>query len=134
MSGQITTLPEPVTTAVIGLPYTAQWKSTKLAYANPGEAVSLTFHKRITQLGFVLADAYYQSLVFGPNFDTMDDMPLSENSQDIPANIMQESYDEELIEFPGEWNGDARLCIQAESPRPVTILAAVLAFEVEEKS
>lgn len=134
VSGQITTLPEPVTTAVIGLPYTAQWKSTKLAYANPGEAVSLTFHKRITQLGFVLADAYYQSLTFGPNFDTMDDMPLSENSQDIPANVMQESYDEELIEFPGEWNGDARLCIQAESPRPVTILAAVLAFEVEEKS
>lgn len=134
VGGQIDTLSEAVTTAVVGLPYTAQWKSTKLAYANAGEPASLTFAKRITQLGFVLSDAYYQSLRFGPSFDVMDDMPLSENSEDIPNAIIQGSYDEELIEFPGEWSSDARLCIEAESPRPVTILAAVLAYEVNEKS
>lgn len=135
VGGMITTLSEAVTTAVVGIPYEAQWKSTKLAFAiSADEPVQLTFHKRITQLGFVLADAYYQSLTYGPDFDTMDEMPLSENSQDIPENVMQESYDEELIEFPGEWSGDSRLCIQAASPRPVTILAAVLAYEVEQKS
>lgn len=134
MGGMIDTLPEPVTTAVIGLPYTGQWKSTKLAYANPNEPVQLTYHKRVTQLGFVLADTYYQSLRFGPSFDVMDDMPLSENSQDIPNAVVQGTYDEELIEFPGEWSGDSRICIEAESPRPVTVLAAVLAFEVEPKS
>lgn len=134
VGGQITTLPEAVTTAVVGLPYTAQWKSTKLAYATNDGTSELTMHKRITQLGFVLADAYVQSLTFGPNFTTMDDMPLSENSQDIPENTMQDTYDEELIEFPGEWSGDSRLCIQAMSPRPVTVLAAVLAYDIEDKS
>lgn len=135
VGGQITTLPEAVTTAVVGLPYTAQWKSTKLSYAPTQYAeTELTYHKRITQLGFVLADAYVQSLRFGPSFDVLDDMPVSENSRDIPEDTMQDTYDEELIEFPGEWSGDARLCIEAMSPRPVTVLAAVLAYEVESKS
>jgi hypothetical protein len=138
VGGIIDTLPEPVTTATVGLPYIAQWKSTKLSHAiSPSavnESIQLAFHKRVTQLGFVLADAYAQSLKFGPNFDTLDDMPLTENSQDVAAGTLNTTYDEELIEFPGEWNGDSRICIQAQSPRPVTILAAILAYEVEEKS
>lgn len=133
VGGVINTLPEPVTTATVGLPYTAQWKSTKLAYIEKGEPIRLTHHKRITQLGFVLADAYPQSLRFGPDFDTLDDMPLYENSEEVGDDV-RESYDEELIEFPGEWNSDSRLCIQAASPRPVTVLAAVLAYEAEEKT
>lgn len=132
--GQITTLPEAVTTAFVGLAYTAQWKSTKLAYMSEREPLQLTFHKKITQLGFVLADAYAQSLTFGPSFDTMDDMPLVENAEDVASSTLHATYDEELIEFPGEWSGDSRLCVQAQSPRPVTVLAAVLAYEVEEKS
>lgn len=134
VGGSINSLPEAVTSAVVGLPYTGQWKSTKLAYANPNEPAQLTYHKRVTQLGFVLADTYYQSLRFGPSFDVMDDMPLSENSQDIPNAVVRGTYDEELIEFPGEWSGDSRICIEAESPRPVTVLAAILAFESEPKS
>lgn len=134
VSGAITTLPEAVTTATVGLPYTAQWKSTKLAYSIGGETPPLTYHKRITQLGFVLADAYAQSLKFGPSFTTLDDMPLIENSQEVGSSTLHATYDEELIEFPGEWSGDSRLCIQAQSPRPVTVLAAVLAYEVDEKS
>ena len=84
-------------------------------------------------MGFVLADAYKQSLTFGPDFTTMDDMPLIENSE-LVGDETQVSYDEELIEFPGEWSGDSRVCLQAASPRPVTILAAVLAYELEPKS
>ena len=133
VSGVIDTLPEPVTTAVVGLPYTAQWKSTKLAFVLKDEPLQLTFHKRIFQIGFVLADAYPQSLTFGPSFDVMDDMPLYENSEEVGDDV-RESYDEELIEFPGEWSNDSRVCVQAASPRPVTVLAAVLAYESEEKS
>jgi len=133
VGGQITTLSEAVTSAVVGLPYTAQWKSTKLAFALKDEPVQLTHHKRITQVGFVLADAYDQSLRFGPTFDTLDDMPLFENAEKVGSDT-RTAYDEELIEFPGEWGNDARLCIQAASPRPVTVLAAVLAYLSEEKS
>ena len=60
-------------------------------------------------------------------------MPLIENSEVVGSDT-RTAYDEELIEFPGEWGNDARLCIRAASPRPVTILAAVLAYESEEKS
>jgi len=134
VGGMIDTLPEPVTSAVVGIPYVAQWKSTKLAYVSGEEAVQLTYHKRVAQLGFVLADAAVGSLKFGPSFDVLDDMPLVENSEDIPDGTLYSAYDEELIEFPGEWSGDARICIQATSPRPVTLLAAVLAYDVEEKS
>jgi hypothetical protein len=133
VGGQITTISEAVTTAVVGLAYTAQWKSTKLAHiSKEGEAIQLTHPKRITQVGFVLADAYDQSLTFGPDFDTMDDMPLYENAEEVGSDT-RTAYDEELIEFPGEWGSDSRLCIQATAPRPVTVLAAVLAFETEEK-
>ena len=132
VGGVIDTLPEAVTTATVGLGYTAQWKSTKLSYVVAGEDLQLTFHKRIFQIGFVLADAYDQSLQFGPSFDVLDDMPLYENSEAVGTDTRQ-SYDEELIEFPGEWSSDSRLCIQAAAPRPVTVLAAVLAYEVEGK-
>lgn len=134
VGGQITTLPEAVTTAYVGLPYTAQWKSTKLAYASTGEEIMLTHHKIIKQLGFVLADAYAQSLRYGPDFDTLDDMPLIENSEEVGQSTLHTAYDEELIEFPGEWSPDSRLCIEAQSPRPVTVLAAVIAYETSEKS
>ena len=129
VAGAITTLPEAVTTAHVGLPYTAQWKSTKLAYVNQTEVVSLTRHKRIAKLSLVLNDAYAQSLKFGPSFSTLDDMPLVENSQEVGQSTLHTHYDEELIEFPGEWGTDARLCLQAESPRPVTVLAAVIEYE-----
>ena len=132
VGGQVDTLPEPVTTATIGLSYTARWKSTKLAYASKDEPIQLTFHKIIKQLGFVLADAYPQSLKFGPSFDTLDDMPLYENSEEV-GDTVRTSYDEELIIFPGEWNTDSRVCIQAQSPRPVTVLAAILAYDSVEK-
>ena len=134
VGGQIDTLSEAVTTAYVGLPYTAQWKSTKLAYATQGEILSLTHPKRVTQLGFVLADAYPQSLTFGPSFDQLDDMPLVEDGQDIDTSTTDTAYDQELIEFPGEWSSDSRVCIQAASPRPVTVLAAVLAYDTNEKS
>jgi len=89
----------------------------------------LTRHKRISGLGLVLADAYAQSLKFGPDFTTLDDMPLYENAAEVGQSTLHAVYDEELIEFPGEWGPDSRLCLQAQSPRPVTVLAAVLDYE-----
>lgn len=134
VGGQIDTISEAVTTAVIGLPYTAKWKSTKLAYVTPGEPLSLTHPKRVFQLGFVLVDSYAQSLKFGPSFTNLDDLPIFEEDLEIPASTLDADYDERLIEFPGEWSSDSRICLQAQSPRPVTVLAAVVAYEASEKS
>lgn len=138
VGGQITTLSQAVTEAYVGLPYTAQWQSTKLSYVSPyaimGTQSFLGQPRRISQVGFVLAYAYSQALMFGPDFNTLDSMPGIEDDNDVAdAQVTNASYDERLIEFPGTWGNDSRLCLQAASPRPVTVLAAMIAYELEAK-
>lgn len=131
VGGQITTLSEAVTIAYVGLPYTAQWKSTKLAYSmvKDGQmSISLNKRKMIDRLGLVLLDTYAQSLKFGPSFDTLDDMPLVEQCEEVGQSTLSDEYEEQMIEFPGDWKVDTRLCLQAESPRPVTVLAVTLEY------
>lgn len=130
-SGQIT-LTEAVTSAIIGLPYTAQWKSVKLAYSQ-GPTMLLR-KKKINHLGVVLKNTHYQGLTFGPSFTVLDDLPQTEDNSITAADTIHSTYDEEMIEFPGEWDTDARLCLQAESPRPCNILAAIVGIESYDKN
>lgn len=130
VGGQITTLPEAVTVAYVGLPYTAQWKSTKLTYSIPqSDTISLNKRKNLSHIGLVLLDAYAQSLRFGPSFNTLDDMPLIEGNEEVSQSELHTEYDEVAIEFPGEWSTDARICLEAASPRPVTVLAVTIEYE-----
>jgi hypothetical protein len=125
-------LSESVTSVVVGLPYTAQWKSTKLAYTAQG--TSLTQRKRIPQLGVILYDTHYQGLQYGPDFTTMDDLPLMSQGAAQAFDTVHATFDEDTFEFPGEWSTDSRLCLQAQAPRPCTILAAIIATESHGKS
>jgi len=127
-SGQITGLSEAVTGAIVGQTYTAQWKSTKLAYAIPS-GTTLLRKKRITHLGVILLNTHYQGLKYGPDFDTLDNMPLVKDGANQADDTVHSTYDEEPFEFQGTWDSDARLCLQATAPRPVNILAAVLEVE-----
>ncbi|MHB0965500.1 MAG: phage tail protein [Bellilinea sp.] len=124
-SGQITGLSEAVTTAVVGLGYTAQWKSAKL-----GQALSV--HKHVDHIGLVLANTHYQGLEFGPDFTNMDYLPLVDNGTAVAADSIYSTYDREPIEFPGTWDTDARVCLQATAPRPCTVLATVIDGELYE--
>lgn len=132
--GQITTIPEAVTHAVVGIAYTARWKSTKLSYLAQGEPMSMAQPKRIVHLGLILSNAYYQAIQYGPDFDTLDVMPAVEDGKEIAQDTLNASYDADLFEFPGGWDTDSRLCITAASPRPVTVLAAVVSYDSQEKS
>ena len=60
-------------------------------------------------------------------------MPSVEDGMENIQDTLNTSYDKELFEFNGTWDTDARLCIQAMSPRPVTVLAAVVNYEQEYK-
>jgi len=122
------TLDVAVSNAIIGLPYDAQWKSTKLAHADPSGG-SLTQRKRVTKLGLVMADVHPKGIKFGPDFTTMDDLPEVEAGAIIDANEMREAYDYDLSSFPGGWDTDSRICLRGRAPRPCTILAAVIAME-----
>lgn len=115
------------TSWVAGLVYEARFKSTKLGLADGASA--LCRKKRVAQLGIVARNIHPQGLQYGPDFDTMDDMPLVEDGTDVDQDVVRETYDEASFTFPGHWDTDARLCLKATAPKPVTVLAAVLEME-----
>lgn len=130
-SGSIT-LSEAVTLAYIGLPYTADYKSSKLAYASQ-LGTALCMKKKVNQLGVILSNTHYQGLKYGPDFDTLDDLPLREDEATLSDDTLHSDYDEEMFEFPGDWDTDSRLCLRAQAPRPCTVLAAVVAIQTHDQ-
>lgn len=56
----------------------------------------------------------------------LDDMPEMEDGKAVDEDEVWEAYDKDSIEFPGEWNTDSRIALVAQSPRPCTVLAAVV--------
>lgn len=127
------TLSEAVTYAVIGLPYTGRFKSAKLAYG-AAMGTPLTQKKKIDHIGLVLADTHYQGLEYGPDFDTMDNLPLVEEGVATPADTIWSEYDVPMAEFAGEWHTDSRLCLRATSPRPATVIALALGITTHDKA
>jgi hypothetical protein len=128
VSGQIN-LAVAASNIVVGLPYTAQFQSTKLGQSMPGIDTPLNQQKKVNHLGLVLADTYRNGLKFGPDFTYLDDMPGIEQGTTVADGTLL-AYDENTIEFPGIWDTDTRLCLQAQSPRPCTVLAATIDMEM----
>jgi hypothetical protein len=128
-SGQIT-LATAASNVVVGLPYNAQFKSSKLG-EQVGGSSPLNQQKKINHIGLVLADAHTKGLKFGPDFDHLDDMPGVEAGTSVGESVSS-SYDENLIEFPGVWDTDLRICLQAQAPRPCTVLSATIAIEAND--
>ncbi|BES72162.1 hypothetical protein RE428_31800 [Marinobacter nanhaiticus D15-8W] len=133
VSGGSVSLPSGVTEAVVGLPYTAQYKSTKLAY---GAAMgsSLMQRKRINALALMLANTHYQGLQYGSSFDLLDDLPGMSQGAAITDDTVWEGFDEESFTFNDTWDTDSRLCLQASAPRPCTVLAAIMSMDTNDKA
>lgn len=130
-SGAIT-LTEAVTWAFIGLPYTADYKTARLALAST-TGNPLTQKKRLDHLGLILADVHAQGLQYGSSFDYLDDMPLMEQGAAVDGDAIRVTYDETSFEVNGVWETDSRLCLRAQAPRPVTVLAAVVGIAGHDK-
>lgn len=127
-SGQITGLTTAVTSAVVGLPYTATFKSTKLAYAAQG-GTAVNQQKRVNAIGLTLYKTHYQGLYHGANFDRMDNLPLVVDGVEIAADTIHDALDLGMTETPADWGTDGRLCIKAVAPRPCTVLGVVIQME-----
>lgn len=123
------TLATAASNVVVGLPYTAQWKSGKLVQIQTKQGTGIKHRKSIKQLGLILTDTHYRGLKFGRDFSNLDDMPSIEVGYDVTANTVHTAYDSEPIVFPGSWGTDERLCLQAKAPRPATVLAAIAEVE-----
>jgi hypothetical protein len=131
--GQITIPGDTFTSAVAGLPYEGRFKSSKLVYLVPPGKSGLGAKKKVGYVGLVLADAHAKGLEFGPSYEVMDPLPDYEGYEYVDQDLVREAYEEQLIEFPGEWTIDARLCLRMTAPRPCTILGAVIDMDTRPK-
>jgi hypothetical protein len=129
--GQIMGLGDAVTDAVVGLGYSATFKSAKLAYAAQlGTALNQT--KKVDKIGLVLANTHAQGLEYGQSFTVMDNMPLVEDGAEVDSNTVWSDFDGMMITVPGEWGTDSRLCLRGTAPRPCMVMAAVVGVTTNE--
>lgn len=120
------TLTEAVSKACIGLCYEARFKSAKLAYAAAG-GTALTKVKTFSAVGLILANTHMAGLQYGQSFDCLEDLPkLGPNDERLDKNHIYDELDMPDMEVDHEWSTDTRLCLRAKSPRPCTVLAAVI--------
>lgn len=131
-SGNVT-LSEFVTSAVVGIPYTARYKSSKLAFAASG-GTALLQKKRVNQIGLLLYNTYYQGIQYGPDFSTLDNLPLVSDGFTQASNTLHSTFDEDTFEFNGSWDTDSRVCLQAQSPNPCTVLALIVQMVTNDKA
>lgn len=117
-------LSSPATNVVVGLGYSATFTSAKMGLQAPGGS-PLNQQKRANHIGVILADTHRKGIRFGSSLDYMDDMPAMENGTAVTTEV-SETYDENLIEFPGKWTTDLRINIVAQAPRPATVMAVTL--------
>lgn len=132
VTGGAFTLAEAATPFVYGLNYTAQFKSSKLAYAaQMGTAIN---QKKIpNKLGLVARNLCAGGLQYGQDFNNLDYLPVVEEGDTFSDDYVYEEYDQEMFEFNGDYDTDARLCLQCESPFAATILAATLQITTNER-
>lgn len=126
------TLPETVETAVVGLPYEARFKSTKLAYAAQGGS-ALTQKKRVNYLGLILADTHAKGLKYGASYTLLDDLPTVEDGATVDGDYVWQAYDKDAVTFNGTYDTDSRVCLVAKAPRCCTVLAAVVGMQTHDK-
>lgn len=129
LSGNIT-LPAPVTTYCAGLTYSAKFKSAKLAYsAQPSSP--LAENKRIANISLILANTHAQGVRYGRDFTSLQSLPLTPGGKVIASDSMLTTFDDQPWNMGGTWNSDSRICLQADAPRPATVMAIVLDMEVK---
>jgi hypothetical protein len=121
--------PEPWTNLVIGLKYTADWRSTKLTMLPTQAGTTLTLTKGIQALGLVLADVHAKGLSVGPDFTQMDKLPRTLEGERIGDDDISVDRDDELTGFPTKWGSDPRLCLRTLAPRPCTVMAVVMELQ-----
>ena len=131
-SGSITLSSAPAN-ACVGLTYRGRYKSSKLA-TQMDTGIHMGQVSRIDHIGLVLADTHAQGLQYGPDFDTLDQLPLIERGTAVDTASVWESYDNDMIEFDGDWDTDNRVCLEANAPRPVTVMAILLNHDRQQKA
>jgi hypothetical protein len=126
-SGNIT-VGSAVTNWIAGLPYTARYKSAKLAYGAAGGTAMLQM-KKVNEVGVIMTDFVRAGVRYGSEFDNGErplyPLPVLKDLATAPAIVLSDVNDEEPFVFPGEWDTDSRVCIEVASPNTATLISMV---------
>jgi hypothetical protein len=136
-SGQIT-LPSAVSQAVVGLPYSAYYKSAKLAYASGSP---LGQKKKLNAIGVIIINTHNNGLQYSSGTRnssgelTYDDMPRinPDTGARVGADYIYSYLDSPQISLAGSWFTDTRLYLSAQAPRPVTLSGCEIAQTTNDK-
>lgn len=132
VSGGSITVSTAVTTAIVGLAYSATFKSTKLAYA-AGLGTALVQRKKLHQLGLILHNTHHLGLQYGEDADNLDDLPGVVEDLEVVAGTVWSRKDLDLMEINSTWQTDSRLYLKATAPKPCTLLAAIVSVQTNDK-
>jgi hypothetical protein len=114
---------------VIGLPYTADYQSTKLAYgARNGTA--LFQKKKVSKLGLYLVNTAVGKLLVGKDFDTL--RPVSNvtaTGAPLADGQVIAAFDADMKPVSSSWDTDSRICMRMKTPYPATVAAMVLGID-----
>lgn len=130
----IVTLPSvPTIGGILGLRYRGRYKSARLSFGTP-DATPMLNNKAVAGLGLLLADYCRSGIKFGTEFDNADrplrSLPVIGPRGNAAAEIVEGPGEDESMISPGSKIGlDERVCIEAMSPKPLSILSIVLAIE-----
>lgn len=128
-------LTNPLATAasnvVAGLHYRGRFKSAKLGRL---DGIGLLETKKVNRLGFIAENLHHLGLQYGPDFDNLADLPQVDEGQVVATGTVYSSYHEDDFPFGGSWQSDSRICLEANAPRPCTILAAIAQTESVERT
>jgi len=117
---------------IVGLAYKARFKSAKLPYA-ASLSTPLTQRQRIAQIGLMIKNTHNQGLKFGRDFTNMDNLSKTIEGATVDDDAIHSDVTIPGVTFPGESSADARLCLEANAPRPATVTAAVLSIGTFDK-
>ncbi|RTM07407.1 MAG: hypothetical protein EKK31_11630 [Hyphomicrobiales bacterium] len=127
-SGNIT-VGSAVTNWVAGLPYTARYKSAKLAYGAAGGTAMLQM-KKVDEVGIIMTDFVRAGVRYGSEFDNSErplyPLPAMKDLTTASPIVLSDVNDEEPFAFPGEWNSDSRVAIECASPNTMTLISLVI--------
>lgn len=119
------------TAGIVGLSYTATYKSSKFVEMMEDRGGSLVDLQNLQALGLIMADVHAKGLTYGPSLTDADmrDLPETEDGAPVDPDAVRSFYAEPELTFPGSWDSDARLCLKAQAPRPCAVLAAIAKVE-----
>ena len=130
-SGEIT-LDFAVTDIIVGLPYTARFKSVKLAYGSTA-GTALTQRKRVDHLALLGVNTAPDGLRIGRDFDHLTKLSSIYKGKALEPYFIVEEWDYDATAFGGKFDTDSRVCIEASSPYPATIAGMVIHLQTNDR-